>query len=183
VNEVYQQLKNDGVEFPPLDLDTFAPISTPFRPEGGSQQVQERPSQQQPSSSHQVVGGASPRGGGRPIRSLKPEQIAKLLSELDVVRRNLDVMNEILVENEPGKESEDDYSLMQELNTTMRSMQERVTILIGRVQDEIVMESLLQINDELNGCFTRYDRHMKNRKAAAANVSGNETSFTDPVID
>ena len=48
-------------------------------------------------------------------------------------------MNEILVENEPGKESEDDYSLMQELNTTMRSMQERVTILIGRVQDEIVM--------------------------------------------
>lgn len=26
-------------------------------------------------------------------------------------------------------------------------------------------ESLLQINDELNSCFTRYDRHMKNRQA------------------
>ena len=58
---------------------------------------------------------------------------------LSLIDRNLDVMNEILVENEPGKESEDDFSLMQELNTTMRSMQERVTILIGRVQDEIVM--------------------------------------------
>ena len=45
------------------------------------------------------------------------------------------------------------------------------------------LESLLQINDELNGCFTRYDRHMKNRKAATANVSGNETSFIDPVVD
>ena len=53
--------------------------------------------------------------------------------------RNLDVMNEILLENEPGKESEEDLTLMQELNTTMRAMQERVTQLIGRVQDEIVM--------------------------------------------
>ena len=26
-------------------------------------------------------------------------------------------------------------------------------------------ESLLQINDELNSCFTRYERHMKNRQA------------------
>ena len=26
-------------------------------------------------------------------------------------------------------------------------------------------ESLLQINDELNTSFTRYDRHMKNRQA------------------
>ena len=48
-------------------------------------------------------------------------------------------MNEILLENEPGKESEEDLTLMQELNTTMRAMQERVTQLIGRVQDEIVM--------------------------------------------
>ena len=61
------------------------------------------------------------------------------MHSLSLSDRNLDVMNEILVENEPGKESEDDFSLMQELNTTMRSMQERVTILIGRVQDEIVM--------------------------------------------
>lgn len=48
-------------------------------------------------------------------------------------------MNEILVENAPGNESEDDFTLMQELNTTLRAMQERVTQLIGRVQDEIVM--------------------------------------------
>ena len=50
-------------------------------------------------------------------------------------------MNELLIENEPGKESEDDFSLMQELHTTLQAMQERVTQLIGRVQDEIVMGS------------------------------------------
>ena len=51
-------------------------------------------------------------------------------------------MNEILVENEPGKEAEDDLTLMQELNTTLRAMQERVTQLIGRVQDEIILGKL-----------------------------------------
>lgn len=31
VCEVYDQLKADGVEFPPLDLDTLAPVETPER--------------------------------------------------------------------------------------------------------------------------------------------------------
>ena len=59
-----------------------------------------------------------------PISPLKPEQIAKLLSELDVVRRNLDVMNELLVENDPGKESPDNFQLMKELHQTTEAMQE-----------------------------------------------------------
>lgn len=29
VEEMYEQLKNEGVEFPPIDLDTLAPIETP----------------------------------------------------------------------------------------------------------------------------------------------------------
>ena len=55
------------------------------------------------------------------------------------MRRNLDVMNELLVENDPGKESADDLQLMKELHQTTESMQERVTGLIGRVTDEIVL--------------------------------------------
>ena len=31
VQEVYAQLRDEGVEFPPLDLDSFAPIDTPDR--------------------------------------------------------------------------------------------------------------------------------------------------------
>lgn len=38
---------------------------------------------------------------------------AKLLSEIDVVQRNIDVMNEILIENEPGKEEEGMVPLME----------------------------------------------------------------------
>ena len=56
--------------------------------------------------------------------------------------RNLDVMNEILMENEPGKEEADDLQLMTELHTTLRAMQERATALIGRVTDEIVLGTI-----------------------------------------
>lgn len=47
-----------------------------------------------------------------PSGPLKPEQVAKLLSELDVVRKNMDVMNEIMSEQEPGRESADDAQLL-----------------------------------------------------------------------
>ena len=31
VEELYEQLKSEGVEFPPVDLDNMAPIETPNR--------------------------------------------------------------------------------------------------------------------------------------------------------
>ena len=46
----------------------------------------------------------------------------------------------------------------QELNRSVHSMQSRVADLIERCQDEIVLESTLQINDELNSVFVRYER-------------------------
>ena len=48
-------------------------------------------------------------------------------------------MNELLVENDPGKESPDDFQLMKGLHQTTEAMQERVTGLIGRVTDAIVL--------------------------------------------
>ena len=44
-------------------------------------------------------------------------------------------------------------------------MQLRVSDLIGRVADEIVLEALLMMNDELNSVFMRYERFVKNRDA------------------
>lgn len=49
-----------------------------------------------------------------------------------------------------------------------------------------VIESLLQINDELNSCFTRYDRHLKNRQASQQQptpaVATVDTSTTYSVV-
>ena len=56
--------------------------------------------------------GGSRRAARPAMGPLRPEQVAKLLSELDVVRRNMDIMNEILSEIEPGKETPDDTQLL-----------------------------------------------------------------------
>lgn len=50
------------------------------------------------------------------------------------------------------------FLVFQELNRSVHSMQSRVADLIERCQDEIVLESTLQINDELNSVFVRYER-------------------------
>lgn len=35
-----------------------------------------------------------------------------MLSEMDIVRQNMDIMNEIMNENEPGNESPEDLELL-----------------------------------------------------------------------
>ena len=66
-------------------------------------------------SGHSSRGQGQQRGAGRtraPIGPLKPEQVAKMLSELDLVRKNMDIMSEIMNENEPGKENQEDIELL-----------------------------------------------------------------------
>lgn len=52
-------------------------------------------------------------------------------------------------------------------------MQLRVSGLIERCQDEIILESTLLINDDLNTLFVRYERWLKN-SAAAKTPAGNQ---------
>jgi hypothetical protein len=160
VEEVYEDLKTQGVEFPPVDLDQLAPVQTPSR-QGQAPSAPEDPLSltAEPRPSGGSGGSSQSRRPHRgPIGPLKPEQVAKLLSELDIVRRNIDIMSEIMTENQPGQESLDDYQLLEELNRSVHSMQSRVADLIERCQDEIILESTLQINDELNSVFVRYER-------------------------
>uniref|UniRef100_A0A671SUA5 Target of myb1 like 2 membrane trafficking protein n=1 Tax=Sinocyclocheilus anshuiensis TaxID=1608454 RepID=A0A671SUA5_9TELE len=88
-----------------------------------------------------------------------PEQIARLRSELDIVRGNIKVMSEMLTEMVPGQDNASDLELLQELNRTCRAMQHRIVDeLIARVSNEEVTEELLHVNDDLNNSFLRYER-------------------------
>ena len=55
---------------------------------------------------------------------------------------------------------------IQDLNRIVHSMQTRVASLIEHCSDEIVLESTLVINDDLNTLFVRYERWLKNSAAA-----------------
>uniref|UniRef100_A0A674N2F1 Target of myb1 like 2 membrane trafficking protein n=1 Tax=Takifugu rubripes TaxID=31033 RepID=A0A674N2F1_TAKRU len=160
VVHIYEELKRKGVEFPMADLDALSPIHTPQRgtPEVDPAMVKylapaspARTPSPSPASATQGPQMPSPF-------TATPEQIARLRSELDVVRANTKVMSEMLTEMVPGKEDASDLELLQELNRTCRVMQQRVVELISRVSNEEVTEELLHVNDDLNNIFLRYER-------------------------
>uniref|UniRef100_A0A673X543 Target of myb1 like 2 membrane trafficking protein n=1 Tax=Salmo trutta TaxID=8032 RepID=A0A673X543_SALTR len=113
-----------------------------------------------------------------------PEQIARLRSELDIVRGNTKVMSEMLTEMVPGQEDSSDLELLQELNRTCRAMQQRVVELISRVSNEEVTEELLHVNDDLNNIFLRYERYERYRLGRAVQNNGMLSEATeDNLID
>ncbi|NXR01390.1 TM1L2 protein, partial [Sagittarius serpentarius] len=101
------------------------------------------------------------------------EQIARLRSELDIVRGNTKVMSEMLTEMVPGQEDSSDLELLQELNRTCRAMQQRIVELISRVSNEEVTEELLHVNDDLNNVFLRYERFERYRSGRSTQNASN----------
>ncbi len=95
-------MSDTSVPWPP-QLQLTEPSSVPHPSVGGGGSPHPPRQQQQQ---------AQPRAARVPSGPLRPEQVAKLLSELDVVRKNMDVMNEIMSEQEPGRESADDAQLL-----------------------------------------------------------------------
>ncbi|XP_073350913.1 TOM1-like protein 2 isoform X3 [Pagrus major] len=189
VVHIYEELKRKGIEFPMADLDALSPIHTPQR---GTPEVDP--------AMIKYLAPASP-AAGTPKPSPSPpsvtqdpqmpspitataEQIARLRSELDVVRGNTKVMSEMLTEMVPGQEDPSDLELLQELNRTCRAMQQRVVELISRVSNEEVTEELLHVNDDLNNIFLRYERYERYRSGRAAQNNGTLSEATeDNLID
>jgi len=186
VEKMYQELKKKGIEFPMTDLDSMAPIHTPARTAYDPHPVSSRPAayaappERQPSQAQVPVGGgpvvphAAPPAMQPPPQPvpegpvhLSPEQLSKLRSELDVVQQNFKVFSEMLTELNPGQEDTSDWDLLQELNRTCRTMQQRVVELIDRVANEEVTGELLQLNDNMNNVFLRYERFERYRSGQA----------------
>ncbi|XP_068999811.1 TOM1-like protein 2 isoform X1 [Embiotoca jacksoni] len=195
VVHIYEELKRKGIEFPMADLDALSPIHTPQRgtpevdpamikylapvsPAAGIPKPAPAPA---PAPASPSATQASHMPG--PIIAT-PEQIARLRSELDIVRGNIKVMSEMLTEMVPGQEDVSDLELLQELNRTCRAMQQRVVELISRVSNEEVTEELLHVNDDLNNIFLRYERYERYRSGRAAQNNGMLTEATeDNLID
>ncbi|XP_031728045.1 TOM1-like protein 2 isoform X2 [Anarrhichthys ocellatus] len=196
VVHIYEELKRKGIEFPMADLDALSPIHTPQRV---TAEVDPAMIKYLPAS----PAAGTPKPALIPIPTLAltpasttqaslmpspitatPEQIARLRSELDVVRGNTKVMSEMLTEMVPGQEDASDLELLQELNRTCRAMQQRVVELISRVSNEEVTEELLHVNDDLNNIFLRYERYERYRSGRAAQNNGMLNEATeDNLID
>ncbi|XP_037663865.1 TOM1-like protein 2 isoform X2 [Choloepus didactylus] len=182
VVHTYEELKRKGVEFPMADLDALSPIHTPQRsvPEVDPAAAVPRPQSQPRTSSGSCSSPPAPYCAPQapslsvagPITA-NSEQIARLRSELDVVRGNTKVMSEMLTEMVPGQEEPSDLELLQELNRTCRAMQQRIVELISRVSNEEVTEELLHVNDDLNNVFLRYERFERYRSGRSVQNASN----------
>lgn len=166
---MYLELKSKGIEFPAQDLDSMAPIHTPQR----SVIPQQHPSSRSGSLTSSTT--TRPVDTG-PVR-LSPEQMEKLQQELTIVQGNITVFEEMLNELVPGQEHADDWTLLEELNATCRSMQQRIVELIDRVSNEDVTVELLRVNDSLNNCFLRYDRFVKKRNKGVPSPVASQPQF------
>ncbi|XP_045859621.1 TOM1-like protein 2 [Meles meles] len=174
--------EREGVEFPMADLDALSPIHTPQRsvPEvdPAAAMPRSQPQQRMSGSSHSSPPAPSSAPQAPALSVTGPitansEQIARLRSELDVVRGNTKVMSEMLTEMVPGQEDSSDLELLQELNRTCRAMQQRIVELISRVSNEEVTEELLHVNDDLNNVFLRYERFERYRSGRSVQNASN----------
>ncbi|XP_028841999.1 TOM1-like protein 2 isoform X3 [Denticeps clupeoides] len=195
VVQIYEELKRKGVEFPMADLDALSPIHTPQRgvPEVDPAVLKYKAPSQQSNSAYQSLPKPACTTSNPNIAksaqiqgsiNANHEQIARLHSELDIVRGNAKVISEMLTEMVPGQEDVSDLELLQELNKTCRAMQKRIVELISCISNEEVTEELLHVNDDLNNIFLRYERYERYRLGRNAQNNGVLSEATeDNLID
>ncbi|KAI6661032.1 hypothetical protein LOD99_13754 [Oopsacas minuta] len=195
--EIYDQLKSNGVEFPAVNLDDMVPVRTPpsrqsgsspppstqqnlpFPQSGASYSRQQMPIQAPPPPQQtyhtQQVRPQQPQrptyapqhATSMPPRPLTGEQMAKILSEADIVETNVQVLSDLMLNSIPGQERQNDIDFIQTLKDTIQKMQTRLMELLNSPNTEEITGRLLQLNDDINNVFTRHERYLRQTQAAS----------------
>ncbi|XP_043859917.1 TOM1-like protein 1 isoform X2 [Dromiciops gliroides] len=154
VKEIYLELLKKGVQFPSSETEAEAERQMALSPSIT------KPPPFVPSTSV-CSSAAAPKA---PTILLVAEQIAKLHSEVDMVKMNVKVMSAILMENTPGSENQEDMELLEKLYKTGRDMQIRLMDLLEVVENEDITMELIQVNMDLNQALLGYERFSRNQK-------------------
>jgi len=179
VAEVYMELKKKGVEFPPPSDDDILLVQknqtqvSPSRPpsSSSSSSLAVSPSKlsvdssSRPGSRAQTAARQSSRtqAAGRVLAGqLSERQVAKLNEDLRRTEETILVLSQLLSELTPGQEDPEDVALMQELSVSCKAMQGRVMELLQILEERNTVQRLLDINDNFNNVFIRYDRYKRN---------------------
>ncbi|ESO10033.1 hypothetical protein HELRODRAFT_109399 [Helobdella robusta] len=168
VSKVNKELKEKGFEFPVVDVERAPPIHTPARKtnitvDPTTLQKPHHVSATAPSAAPQLTEDISLNNGFY----ISASQMAKLKSELDVVIQNCKVFNELLNENTPGQEADEDWKLMEELNATCKEFHRRLVELVRRYTIENLTSDILPVNDEVTNVMLRFERYERLKKGSS----------------
>eukprot|EP00092_Neocalanus_flemingeri_P037212 GFUD01040517.1.p1 GENE.GFUD01040517.1~~GFUD01040517.1.p1 ORF type:complete len:190 (-),score=57.72 GFUD01040517.1:260-829(-) len=111
---------------------------------------------------------------------LLPEQLHKIRGDLTVTQTNMSIFSEMLSELTPGLEHPEDRNMFEQLHATCRTMQTRLVELIDQVDDDKLTADLLEVNDNMNNLFLRYDRFEKNKSQSQARQGAIKKSIPQP---
>lgn len=89
-----------------------------------------------------------------------------------MTQTNMTILSDMLTELRPGQEHPEDRQLLEQLHGTCRAMQTRIVELIGALEDDKLTADLLEINDNMNNLFLRYERFEKNRMQSKQSSQG-----------
>merc|ERR1712198_141255 len=104
------------------------------------------------------------------IMGLSADQLHKIRGDLTVTQTNMSIFSEMLSELTPGLEHPEDRSMFEQLHATCRAMQTRLVELLD----------LLEVNDNMNNLFLRYDRYEKNKSQSQARQGAIKKSVPQP---
>jgi len=74
-----------------------------------------------------------------------PRKYQKLIADMNLVKGNINLTNEIIDGMAPGKKNE----TLTDLINTLTAMEPKLFALIGQVENEDVMNTCLLVNDDL----------------------------------
>lgn len=105
-----------------------------------------------------------------------PQKYLKLKEDLDIVKGNINLTNEIIDACDP-KDSVRNNDILSELMSTLRNMEQKLFQMIASMDNEAMMNIALLINDDLHKTLSRYTK-LENHKKPESFVPCESTQNT-----
>jgi hypothetical protein len=102
-----------------------------------------------------------------------PRKYQKLIGDMNLVKGNINLTNEIIDLVQPGENND----TLNDLFNTLTSMEPKLFNLIGQIENEEVMTVCLLVNDDLQKTFKRY-HCLKDRKKPEPFIPGESIKNT-----
>ncbi|KNC85963.1 hypothetical protein SARC_01868 [Sphaeroforma arctica JP610] len=146
---VHAELLSKSIEFPEINPNTVTPIHM-AEPDFAVPDTEITTQQQQsPLQPHNTSQRIVPTDA----------QITKLADELEIVKGNADVLDD-MVNALDATDNPTDSELLSEIVETTRAMHQRVVTLISQVDNDQIMNTLLLVNDQLVHGFDEYEKKL-----------------------